>query len=283
MKSSNIPSFGFKFIKNPGDPEQAAMVNMALNILLILVAILLLSNSFATLAEGEVGVRTRLGKAASQTISAGMYFKIPFVDDIKKFDIRTQKRLYKASSYTRDIQTAEGNVSLSFSLEPSTVIETYKTYGLDWENRIIPQNLEQVVKSEIGKWDAVSLIANRDVVTEKIAAELKRLFSEKYPVRIESFQLVDLSYSNNFERAIEAKVIAIEKAKEAENKTKQIQEEANQKLISAKAEAESMRIRANALVQNKSLIDYEAVQKWDGKLPQYMMGSSVPFVNLGAK
>ena len=32
--------------------------------------------------------------------------------------------------------------------------------------------------------------------------------------------------------------------------------------------------------KNKNLVEYEAVQKWDGKLPQYMMGNSVPFVNL---
>lgn len=41
-----------------------------------------------------------------------------------------------------------------------------------------------------------------------------------------------------------------------------------------------MSIRANALTQNKALVEYEAVQKWNGILPQYMMGNSVPFVNL---
>lgn len=28
---------------------------------------------------------------------------------------------------------------------------------------------------------------------------------------------------------------------------------------------------------------YEAVQKWDGKMPQYMMGDSIPFINLKSK
>ena len=60
----------------------------------------------------------------------------------------------------------------------------------------------------------------------------------------------------------------------------QIEEEAKQKLISAEAEAKSMRIRATALTQNKALVEYEAVQKWDGKMPQYMLGGSVPFINI---
>ena len=60
-------------------------------------------------------------------------------------------------------------------------------------------------------------------------------------------------------------------------------EEAKQKVIAAQAEAKSMAIRAQALTQNKSLVEYEAVQKWDGKMPQYMLGNSVPFINVNAK
>ena len=61
----------------------------------------------------------------------------------------------------------------------------------------------------------------------------------------------------------------------------QVEEEAKQKLLSAEAEAKSLSIRANALTRNKALVEYEAVKKWDGKLPEYMMGNSVPFVKLG--
>jgi len=82
------------------------------------------------------------------------------------------------------------------------------------------------------------------------------------------------------EKAVEDKVKAQQKALEAKNKTVQIEEEAKQALMSAKANAEAMRIQAQALTQNKALVEYEAVKKWDGKLPQYMMGNSVPFVNL---
>ena len=54
-------------------------------------------------------------------------------------------------------------------------------------------------------------------------------------------------------------------------------------MIAAQAEAKSMAIRAQALTQNKSLVEYEAVQKWDGRMPQYMMGNTVPFINIGSK
>ena len=89
-----------------------------------------------------------------------------------------------------------------------------------------------------------------------------------------------IDYSDSFEKAIEGKVTAEQEALKAKNKTVQVEEEAKQRVIAAEAEAKSMAIRANALTQNHNLIQYELAQKWDGKLPQYMMGNSVPFINL---
>jgi hypothetical protein len=44
-----------------------------------------------------------------------------------------------------------------------------------------------------------------------------------------------------------------------------------------------MTIRSQALAQNRGLVEYEAVQKWNGILPVYMMGDAVPFLNLNAR
>ena len=46
------------------------------------------------------------------------------------------------------------------------------------------------------------------------------------------------------------------------------------------AEAEAMRIKATALERNQKLVEYEAVQKWNGELPEYMGSGAVPFLNL---
>ena len=93
-------------------------------------------------------------------------------------------------------------------------------------------------------------------------------------------EISNIDYSDEFEKAVEAKVTAVQRGSEAENKTRQIAQEAKQKVISAKAEAESMAIRAQALTQNRALVEYEAVQKWDGKLPVYMLGGATPFINV---
>ena len=125
------------------------------------------------------------------------------------------------------------------------------------------------------------MVANRDKVASNILQSLQqRMETNSYPVAITNFQMINIDYSDQFERAIEKKVVAEQEALEEANRTQQIKQQADQRVITAKAEAESMRIRANALAQNPKLVSYEAVQKWDGKLPQIMTGDSTPILDL---
>ena len=148
--------------------------------------------------------------------------------------------------------------------------------------KVLMPVVEGTIKDIIGKWNAQDLVANREEATNDILEKLVVQMRDKY-INVTGFQIININYSDVFERAIESKVTAEQEALKAKNKTVQIQEEAKQKVISAEAEAKSMSIRANALTQNRALVQYEAVQKWDGKMPQYMMGNSVPFINIKQK
>ena len=125
------------------------------------------------------------------------------------------------------------------------------------------------------------MVANRDKVASNILFSLQeRMKVNEYPVAITNFQMINIDYSDQFERAIEKKVVAEQEALEEANRTKQVAQKAEQQVVSAKAEAESMRIRANALAQNPKLVSYEAVQKWNGVLPTVMAGDSTPLLDL---
>lgn len=236
---------------------------------------------FEVVDTGHRGVETKFGKVVSESLPEGLYFYNPFTSDIHEMDVRIQKLEGKASTYTRDVQQASVGVALTYSLNKDKVHLTFSEYGRDYEEKVIPQAVEGALKAIIGTWDAVDLISNR----EKARAQVEEMLAEALAtknVTVQKLEIVNIDYNDEFEKAVENKVTAIQRAIEASNKTKQIEEEAKQKVIAAKAEAESMKIRAQALTQNKSLVEYEAVQKWDGKMPQFMMGNgATPFINLG--
>lgn len=248
-------------------------------IIVLFVIAVLLCNPIVVVGVGERGVKVTLGKVSPESLGEGMHFIMPYVQKIAKMDVKTQKYTTQTHVYTKDIQQARISYVVNYNLVADSAFRMYQEVGMDYVSKVINPVLEGTIKDVIGKWNASDLVANREEATSDILVKLHDQLTSRY-VNVTSFQIVDINYSEVFERAIESKVTAEQDALKAKNKTVQIQEEARQKVISAEAEAKSMSIRANALTQNKALVEYEAVQKWNGILPQYMMGNSVPFVNL---
>lgn len=250
-------------------------------------AILLLGTSlsacgFEVVDTGYRGVEINLGKVQGESLEEGLYFYNPLTSNIIEMDVRTQKKELSTAVYTKDVQQAKLTGTVNYNLDKKTVHKIYQEVGKNWDDVLVHQVVEGSIKNIIGKWDAVDLVANRDTATIAIKEAIVKGLNSR-GVTVTHFEIRNIDFADKFEDAVEAKVVAIQRASESENKTKQIEEEAKQKLIAAKAEAESMRIRANALTQNKSLVEYEAVKKWNGILPNYMLGSSTPFIQLDGK
>lgn len=126
-----------------------------------------------------------------------------------------------------------------------------------------------------------------------ISVVTKELKEELGP---EGFHIDTISFISKFrvdaqvDAAINATITATQKAVEAENKIRQSEAEAKQAeavangiakslLIDAKAKAEANRILNESLTP--SLIAYESLKKWDGKLPTVMGGEgAVPFISV---
>lgn len=239
-------------------------------------------SSIYSIAPGYRGVLVTLGKVSPHSYINGVGFKVPFISEMIKVDVRTKKMSGTAAAYTSDIQTAELKFNFQYDLVADNVHVLYEKVGLDYENKLVITVFNDVLKEVIGKWQAQELISNLDKARVDITKLLNDRLDKRY-FQNAQFLFENTDYSDAFEKAIEDKVIADQKAQEAVNNTKRITEEANQKKITAQAEAEAMEIKSEALSKNKGLTEYEAVKKWDGKLPQYMLGNSVPFINLSGK
>jgi len=230
---------------------------------------------------GHRGVKTTFGEVDEKmgSMPEGLYFYNPFTSSIIEMDVRVQRYEGNSNTYTRDVQQADIKFVVNYKIDPSQAHTMFKNVGRDWWVRLGPQAVEGVLKQVVGTYEAVDLIAHRNKATVEIQKAIADSMKPQNII-IERFEMVNIQYHKNYEKSVEDKVVAIQKAIEEQNRTKQVQEQAKQQVISAQAQAESMRIRANALASNPKLVEYEAVQKWDGKMPQYMMGNSVPFLKL---
>lgn len=249
---------------------------------LIFLFLFLSSCGYKVVDTGHRGIKTRFGKVVSEPLPEGLYFFNPITTAIEELDIREKKYQGTTNCYSKDAQIIDVSYAVNFRAVPSEIHNIYQEVGRSWARVLLQQILEGNIKEVTGKYTAVDLIEKRQEATTELTEQLREEFLKKR-INLVSFEITNMDFDNQFEEAVKRKVIAVEQAKEAKNKTVRVREEAEQKIIAAKAEAESMRIRSQALSQNKNLVEYEAVQKWDGKMPQYMLGNSMPFIKLNGK
>ena len=246
-----------------------------------LLLILIIGIGVEQVDKGHRGVKTTFGEVDMKagSMPEGLYFYNPFSSSIKEMDVRVRRLEKTTNTYTKDVQQADITYVVNYQLQPDVAHVMFKEVGISWESTVLLPVVEGAFKQVIGQWDAVELISNRQNATKAALKAVHDALSKR-GINIVGMEMTNISYQKAFEHAVELKVTAIQKAIEEQNRTKQIQEQAKQTVLTAQANAESMRIRANALQQNAKLVEYEAVQKWDGKMPQYMMGGATPFINI---
>lgn len=242
------------------------------------------SCGFEVVDTGRRGLVIKYGEVQGEPLKEGLHWYNPFTTDILELPIREQKIEGATAAFTKDTQKVDIQFALTWYANPDKVAVLYKQFGGEdaWEEKIVKPMALGAIKDTVGQFVADDMVSKREAARDKVVEELKAGL-EARSITLTRLDFTNLDFDDQYEKAVEAKVVAVQKAAEAKNKTVEIEEQAKQKVIAAEAEAKSMSIRSKALSENKSLVEYEAVQKWDGQLPQYMMGNSVPFINMSSK
>lgn len=262
---------------NEEDKEIFKVVKIAGISLLVLIVV---ANSLGIVKAGHRGVKTRFG-AVVGTVNEGLYAKLPFIETVRKMDVRVQKDEVEASAASKDLQTVSSKLAINYSLSPNYASEIYKSVGVEYKSRLIDPAVQESVKAVTAKYTAEELITKREIVRD----EIKNVLSEKmsnYGLIIDNVNIINFDFSQSFNAAIEAKVTAEQSALAAKNKLEQIKFEAEQRVTTAKGEAEAIKIQAQA-IQNQGGAEYvnlKWVEKWNGNLPQTVLGDSVPVISI---
>jgi len=265
-----------------GNPMNFSGDKLVKNVIFIFVLVITFAwlSPFVMIGAGERGIVTKFGAVQDKVLSEGIHFRTPIMEKVVKIDVKTQKTEVDAPSFSKDIQNVNTTIALNFHLDPKQVHRLWQEIGSDYEYRIIAPAIQESVKAATAKFTAADLVSERPRVKEEITQALIARLSPRYIV-VDDFSIVNFDFADSYEHAVEEKQVAQQNALKAENDLKRISIEAEQRIAQAKGEAEAIRIQSEALKENKALIELEAVKKWDGQLPYYMMGnSSVPFIQL---
>jgi len=236
---------------------------------------------FVIVGAGERGVVfNQFHGVEEKILGEGFSFIIPLIERVVKIDVRTRKSETRSTGASKDLQTVATEIVLNYRLFPDKVNKVYQEIGLEYEKRIIDPSIQEVVKAVTAKFTAEELITKRQLVKDDIKQTLQSRLLTSY-IDLSELNITDFQFSKGFNEAVESKQTAEQLAMKAQRDLERIKIEGQQKVVQAKAEAESQRIQKETI--SPIILQLRAIEKWDGKFPQVLGGSgAMPFINIDA-
>lgn len=271
--------------------------------LLIIVGFAAVVAGCGQVESGEAGFFTEWGEVTSpHCLEEGLHFYPAFGKDLVTYDIRNQIVKVKTPVFTKDVQSMDVEMTVTYNLIKDKVIDLHKTTGKNYRDILIVPSILGATKDALGKMEAGDIVASREKATEGIGTEISRRL-EPHGIKVTLVNITNIDYSDAFEKAVEEKQVALQRSIKEKNETARLREVAEQEvvkaeaearakvlqseaeakamLVKAEAEAKSIEMRNAALASSHALIEYETVKAWDGKLPVQMLGGApVPFLQL---
>ena len=239
--------------------------------------------SFTVISAGHTGVQVTLGEVNPMPLTEGVHFVNP-ISQVKDVDVRLQRAELKAANAgTKDLQVVHTDIVVNFRLDPNKVPHIYKEYGLNVDEKVLGPGINEAFKSVTGHYTSEELVTKRDLVSQEI---LQHLVAKMAPfnITVSNISLVNFGFSPEYQKAIEAKVIAVQQTAKAEQDLARIKVEAASRVAQAKGEAEAIAIQAQAIQSNggQNYVQLQWIEKWNGALPSTVLnGSNGMMLNMG--
>jgi regulator of protease activity HflC (stomatin/prohibitin superfamily) len=254
---------------------------------LVIVISLIAVVSAQTIPAGYRGILLTWGRAEDVVLPEGLSFIIPFAQRVELMDVRINKYSITASAATSELLDTSTEVTVNYHLDTSKTRDIYVNIGKEYEDRIIKPAVDEVVKASTAQFTAKELV-QRFQVKNRVYDELsERLLP--YGIVIDEVSMTDYQFPQVFDEAInrlnvaekdkETAQLTLDRIKiEAQQQIVQAEAEANATVTRAEAEAESIRLKNEQMTD--IILQYLALEKWDGKLPYYFGGEVIPFLQI---
>jgi regulator of protease activity HflC (stomatin/prohibitin superfamily) len=172
---------------------------------------------------------------------------------------------------------------LNYNIEPGKAGDLYSNIGLNYNERIIDPAVKESFKAAAARYTAEELISKREALKTEVRNYLRDRL-KVFGIIVVELSITDFEFSQEFNKAIESKQTAEQNALRAKRDLDRIRVEAEQKIASARAEAESLRLQRQVispeLIQLRQIeAQIKAIEKWDGKMPN-VTGGAVPFIQV---
>ncbi|MEY4511814.1 MAG: hypothetical protein RLZZ450_3936 [Pseudomonadota bacterium] len=233
--------------------------------LLIAVALVAASASTYVVQPGFRGIKVTLGKTEPGFLSEGFGVKAPFISSIVNVNVRQQTQGVNAACFSSDLQQVVIDLRVLYRVPEKTVVEIYQQFAGDPFDSLIAPRVQEALKEITAMMTAEQIVKSREEVKQKALVAARHKIG--HILKVEDIVLRDIHLSTELERAIEAKMVAEQQAAQARFTQVQTQVEAETAVISARGQADAIKVRGEALRLSPVFLRLKLVERWNGRSP----------------
>ena len=258
-------------------------------LIILLIIFIFLWSSFALVPAGHRGVVLWWGSVEKRIMGEGLNFKVPMAERVIKVDVRVQPHPFKEiDAASKEYQMVKLTGMMNFHIDPSYVNDLYQKVGLDFANKVIDPAFNDFVKEVVPIYQITEILPKREDIRKRAMIKLGENLA-RYHIIVDDIYFANIRFSPEYEKAVEAKQVAQQQVETQRQVLFQREIEAQQKVATAKGEAESISVvaqgqaKANEVLSRSIspiLVQYKTIEKWNGILPQ-VSGGGIPLIDLG--